>query len=117
VLADDLLAERVLVGDPAARVLMVDRIFRPLGEGGGGVLLETASAYLDSGGSLEAAGRSLFVHPNTVRYRLGKIADLTGYDLADPHDAQIVRIALALGRLSTTPSRSLRPAAALPPAL
>ena len=38
-------------------------------------LLETASAYLDGGGALEATARVLFVHPNTVRYRLGRIAD------------------------------------------
>ena len=50
----------------------------------------------------------LFVHPNTVRYRLGKIADLTGYQLTDPHDAHTVRIALALGRLEP-PVRRDRP--------
>ena len=49
----------------------------------------------------------LFVHPNTVRYRLGKIAELTGYQLTDPHDAYTVRIALALGRLSR-PARARR---------
>ncbi|MDO5503608.1 MAG: helix-turn-helix domain-containing protein, partial [Actinomycetia bacterium] len=54
---------------------------------------------LDAGGNLEAASRALFVHPNTVRYRLGRIIEKTGYDLADPHDAFTVRIALALSRL------------------
>lgn len=104
VLADDLLAERVLVGDVPARALLLDRIWHPLRTAGGGSLLETATAYLESGGGLEGTARVLFVHPNTVRYRLGKIADLTGYQLTDPHDAHTVRIALALGRLSRSPS-------------
>jgi DNA-binding PucR family transcriptional regulator len=97
--ADDLLAERVLVGDAPARALLLDRIWNPL-VGAGGGLLDTAAAYLESAGGLEGTGRLLFVHPNTVRYRLGKIADLTGYQLTDQHDAHTVRIALALGRLS-----------------
>jgi DNA-binding PucR family transcriptional regulator len=99
VTADDLLAERVLVGDAPARALILDRIWHPL-SASSGALLETASAYLESGGGLEGTARVLFVHPNTVRYRLGKIAELTGYQLTDPHDAHTVRIALALGRLS-----------------
>ena len=62
--------------------------------------LATAEAYLESGRSLEATSRSLFVHPNTVRYRLGRIEDLTHFDLTQPRDAWAARIALALGRLS-----------------
>jgi DNA-binding PucR family transcriptional regulator len=108
VAADDLLAERVLVGDAPARALLLDRIWHPLSTSGG-ALLDTAAAYVDSGGSLEAAARLLFVHPNTVRYRLGKVADLTGYQLTDPHDAHTVRIALALGRLSRPPMSTGRP--------
>ncbi len=100
VAADDLLAERVLVGDAPARALLLDRIWHPLSASSGGALLETAAVYLESGGGLEGTARMLFVHPNTVRYRLGKIADLTGYHLTDSHDAHTVRIALALGRLS-----------------
>lgn len=102
--ADDLLAERALIGDLPARAALGDRIIRPLLETSGGQLFETASAYLDGGGNLEAAARTLFVHANTVRYRLGRIIDLTGYDLTDPHDAFTVRIALALSHLP----RSLR---------
>lgn len=97
--ADDLLAERALIGDLPARAALGDRIVRPLLETSGGHLFETATAYLDGGGNLEAAARSLFVHANTVRYRLRRLVDVTGYDLSDPHDAFTVRIALALSRL------------------
>ncbi|MCA1783735.1 MAG: PucR family transcriptional regulator [Dermatophilaceae bacterium] len=97
--ADDLLAERALIGDLPARAALGDRIVRPLLETSGGHLFETATAYLDAGGNLEAAARGLFVHANTVRYRLGRLVDVTGYDLGDSHDAFTVRIALALSRL------------------
>ena len=104
--ADDLLAERVLVGDAAARVQLLERIWRPLSDSSGANLLQTAAVYLEGGNGLEGTARLLFVHPNTVRYRLGKIADLTGYDLTDAHDAHTVRIALALGRLASPPHRA-----------
>jgi DNA-binding PucR family transcriptional regulator len=80
--------------------MLLDRIWHPLRSAGGGSLLETAAAYLEGGGGLEGTARLLFVHPNTVRYRLGRVAELTGYTLTDPHDAHTVRIALALGRLA-----------------
>ena len=58
VAADDLLAERVLVGDAPARAMLLDRIWHPLLTAGGGSLLETASAYLETGGGLEGTARA-----------------------------------------------------------
>jgi DNA-binding PucR family transcriptional regulator len=108
--SDDLLAERALLGDLPARASLVARVYAPLSASGGGNLLETAAAYLDGGLGLEGTARELFVHTNTVRYRLGKIADTIGYDLTDPHDAQTVRLALAYGRVAPEPSqRAPRP--------
>lgn len=97
--ADDLLAERTVLGDHPARALLLDRIWRPLVESDGGHLLETATAYLEAGGNLEATARRLYVHPNTVRYRLGGIERVTGYALTDPHDAFSVEVALLCGRV------------------
>ena len=51
------------------------------------------------GGSLEGTARELFVHPNTVRYRLRRVADVTGLTPTIPRDAWSLRMALALGRL------------------
>lgn len=96
-LADDLIAERALAADGPARSLLHDRIWIPLTRNES--LLETASAYLESRGGLEGTARTLFVHTNTVRYRLGRITDVIGYDLTEPHDAFTVRVAIALGRL------------------
>lgn len=107
VLADELLVERVLTGDANARRVMVDRIYRPLTVAGK-ALFETATTYLDGGGGLESTARVLFVHPNTVRYRLGRIAKATGYDLTQPREAHTVRVAIAIGRLAESSQRPWR---------
>ena len=96
--ADDLLAERALNGDGPARHLLVDRVYRQLAQHPD--LLETATAYLEAGGRLEATGRELFVHPNTVRYRLGRIVEVTDLDLARPREAWVARVALTYGRIA-----------------
>jgi DNA-binding PucR family transcriptional regulator len=97
--AYDLLPERALAGDPEAERQLVDCVVRPLTEQGP-LLIETLDAYLDVGGVLEAAARRLFVHPNTVRYRLRRVTELTGRTPADPRDALVLRVALAVGRLA-----------------
>ena len=63
-------------------------------------LVDTLAAYLERTGSLEGAARELFVHPNTVRYRLRRIADITGLTATIPRDAWSLRLALTLGRLA-----------------
>jgi len=98
VAADDLLPERVLVGDAVARRTLVEQAYRPLA-GAGGSLLETLAAHAEHGRSLEAAARVLYVHPNTVRYRLRKVAEVTGWDPLNPREAYVLQMALALGRL------------------
>lgn len=99
-LADDLLPERVLIGDESARTQLVEQAYRPLLTAGAAVL-ETLSAYLGNGRSLEAAARELYVHPNTVRYRLRKVSEITGWDPLDARESFVLQVALALGRLAT----------------
>jgi len=96
--ADELLPERSLSGDGHARRQLATEVYGPLTIGEG-VLLDTVSAYLDSGGSIEATARAMFIHANTVRYRLKRVADLTGLQPLNPRDAFTLRVALALGRL------------------
>lgn len=103
-LADDLLAERALLGDLPARNALISRIVRPLHDTPANNLLRTAAAFLESGRSIEGAARLLFVHANTVRYRLGRICEITGYDLTHPHDADTVHLAIRYGRLAAVPS-------------
>lgn len=102
VAADDLLPERVLSGDVQARRALLDRVHRPL-HAAGGSLAETVAAYLEGGRSIEACARMLFVHPNTVRYRLRRAADVTGWDATDARDAWVLQTALAVGLLAGPP--------------
>jgi DNA-binding PucR family transcriptional regulator len=99
VFADDLLPERALAGDDSARAVLVEDVYRPLNEAGS-ALLETVSVYLEQAASLEAAARILFVHPNTVRYRLRRVTDITGLAPAQARSAFTLQVALALGRLA-----------------
>ena len=81
--AADLLPERALAGDAEARRLLRHEIFGALVRAGG-ELLETLDAFFASGGVLESAARALFVHPNTVRYRLRRVGDITGLSPSCP---------------------------------
>ena len=98
VTADDLLPERALSGDGHARRQLVTTVYQPLVEAGAATL-DTVSSFLDHGGSMEATARAMFVHANTVRYRLRRAADVTGLTATDPRDAYTYRVALTLGRL------------------
>jgi hypothetical protein len=97
--ADDLLPERALAGDGHARRHLVEEVYLPVAAGRD-TLVETLAAYFASGRSLEGTARTLFCHPNTVRYRLRQVADLTGLTPTDPRDAFTLEIALVLGRQS-----------------
>ena len=97
--ADDLLPERALDGDPDARAALISDVYEPL-LGGGHALLDTLTTYLEQGSSLEATARLLFVHPNTVRYRLRRVAELTEYSPSAGRDGFTLWVAVALGRLA-----------------
>jgi DNA-binding PucR family transcriptional regulator len=98
VAARELLPERALLGDATAVAALEVEVMRPLADADP-ALSETLDAYLDSGGAIEACARKLFVHPNTVRYRLKRIADFTGRDPTLPRDAYVLRVATSVGRL------------------
>jgi hypothetical protein len=97
--ADELLPERTLAGDLDAREQLIDSVYRPLVQAGD-VLLDTVVGYLDSGRALEATARALFVHTNTVRYRLRRVAELCGQAPTDARGAFTIQVALTVGRLS-----------------
>jgi DNA-binding PucR family transcriptional regulator len=99
--ADDLLAERALAGDMLAKATLIDRIYKPLYENSPD-LLETLVSYLESGRSLELTARELFVHSNTVRYRLKRISELIGWDATGARESFVLQVAMVLGAMSET---------------
>ncbi|WP_417562474.1 PucR family transcriptional regulator [Microbacterium sp.] len=106
--ADDLLPERALAGDPLAKQTLVDKVFRPL-QAHSTDLVTTLWSYLDNGRSLEATARELFVHPNTVRYRLKRVSEVIGWDATGPREALILQTALILGAIGTDATRRRKP--------
>ncbi|MGW3358846.1 PucR family transcriptional regulator [Streptomyces bungoensis] len=65
-------------------------------ERGGGRLVETLRAYLDHFGDVPAASRALAVHRNTLHYRLRRITEVSGLDLADPDARLLAQVELRL---------------------
>lgn len=104
IFAEDLLAERSLAGDMLAKQTLIERIYRPL-SANSPELLETLSTYLETGRSLESTARELFVHPNTVRYRLKRISEIIGWDATGSREAFVLQVAMVLGSMSETEIR------------
>jgi hypothetical protein len=96
--ADDLLPERALVGDEEALRALIEQVHAPL-QTAGAPILTTLETYLAQGSSIEATARALFVHPNTVRYRLKRVAEITGLSPSNARDCYVLRLALTVGRL------------------
>ncbi|CAI7668793.1 unnamed protein product [Penicillium discolor] len=112
--ADDLLPERALAGDPLAKQTLIERIYRPL-QAHSTDLVTTLWSYLDNGRSLEATARELFVHPNTVRYRLKRVSEVIGWDATGPREALILQTALILGSIGAAEQVRRRPPLRRPP--
>lgn len=72
-------------------------------------LLRTVRTYLDCGLSVKAAGRTLGVHPHTVRYRLNRVQELSGLDLRHGEDRLTLELAVRIVDLA-----GLRDAGGLP---
>jgi DNA-binding PucR family transcriptional regulator len=60
--------------------------------------VETLRAYLSAFGDVKAAAAVLAVHPNTFRYRLRRLAEITGVDLNDPDQRLVLGLRLRLAR-------------------
>jgi hypothetical protein len=79
--------------------LLDDERFRTLVEYDGRSsidLLETARVWLRVHGEYGPAAQALTTHQNTVRYRIGRLESLAGYDLADPDDRLLLALQLRL---------------------
>ncbi|MGY3564567.1 purine catabolism regulator [Sinomonas sp. RB5] len=66
----------------------------------GAELVHTLETYLNLNGSVAQVAEQLNLHRNTVRYRLGQIAELTGYDPAVTADRVQLYLALAVKKVA-----------------
>ena len=101
------LAELVLSADPEALADLRARALKPLDDltpAAREKLIETLRLWLLFGGRREAVAAGLFVHPQTVRYRMGQLRELFGDDLDDP--VVVLDLVLALGVPPTAATRT-----------
>ena len=86
------------MADETARTDLRERVLRPMADlrpSACEKLTETLRAWLLHQGRRDEIAASLFVHPQTVRYRLGQLRDLYGESLDDPVFIRDASIALA----------------------
>ncbi|MFE0646696.1 PucR family transcriptional regulator [Streptomyces sp. NPDC058877] len=72
---------------PATGEQLVDRCFGHTDGSRRTTLVRTLDAYLAAGANAEAAAATLYVHPNTLRYRLRTFAAATGLEPGSPEDS------------------------------
>ncbi|WP_367326044.1 PucR family transcriptional regulator [Streptomyces sp. HUAS ZL42] len=112
---DDNPLAMVVAAAPTEAAHLVEVALRPLLElpaAERARLLETLEHWFAAAGSATDAAQTLFVHPNTVRYRLRRIEELTGRSLADPRTAADIGAALLAVRNPRVGGREESPPAA-----
>jgi hypothetical protein len=76
---------------------LVARVWAPLRELPGseaGRLAETVRVHLAGTGSVADTASAMYVHRNTVQFRLNRFREITGRDVRIPRDAAVVALAL-----------------------
>ena len=101
VFADDHLVVLALRGEPGALAVLTARRLAPLArltDSQRESLLSTLRSWLRHWGSRTEVAAELFVHPQTVSYRLKRLRDLLGADLDDPAARFELLLVLAAGQ-------------------
>ena len=94
---DAFVAELLLARSPRLAEVARRRALGPLEEYArkrGSDLIDTVEAFLASDLDRRRAATALHVHPNTLDYRLKRVEELTGLDLARPDDLMLTALAL-----------------------
>ncbi|MGF6899762.1 PucR family transcriptional regulator [Paraburkholderia sp. GAS348] len=97
---DEILFPRTLMGDAAARDMLIERLVKPLTEKRRGEsLLETLACLADEGFQLANTSKALGIHISTLRYRLERIESVLSVSLEDPRMRFEIQVAMALYRI------------------
>ncbi|MBC2902016.1 PucR family transcriptional regulator [Streptomyces cupreus] len=104
--AADLLVYPVLTRDRQAMADLVASVLGPLRQARGGArpLLDTLTAYFDSGCVAAEAARRLSLSVRALTYRLDRVRQLTGADPADPVQRYTLQTAVIGARLLDWPT-------------
>lgn len=66
-----------------------------------GEMIHTLEAYFDHNGNLSQAAEALFIHRNTLIYRLERFSEMTHLDLTRPDDRLAIQLALRIFRMTS----------------
>ena len=94
VIADERLPDLLLAADPDLAQRLADRALAPLADDRSGRLTETLRVWLDAQGHHPTVAATLFIHPQTVRYRLARLRERLGGALDDPDQRLALQLAL-----------------------
>ena len=67
--------------------------------------VETLEAYFSAFGYVPLAAKAIFVHPNTFRYRLRRLTEISGLDLDDPLERLVAELQLRIFVDGASPAR------------
>jgi hypothetical protein len=101
ILAEDHLAELLIFDSAGLADRLAERRLAPLADltpAARTRMEETALAFVQHGGNAAAMARALHLHPQTIRYRLGRLRELFGDDLGDPDARFELELALRSAR-------------------
>jgi hypothetical protein len=73
-----------VLADAAVGEALCRRYIDPLPGTSGAEIAASLRVYFSAGMHVERAAERLFVHPNTLRYRIGRFEEATGANLRDP---------------------------------
>ncbi|GAB3737857.1 helix-turn-helix domain-containing protein [Amycolatopsis oliviviridis] len=95
----DLAVETALDAQPGLAALLDGTLLNALTRGDTfhEQLVSTALAYLDHGRRLDQTAAALHVHANTVRYRLGRLGEITGASLDPSEDENGTQVRHTVG--------------------
>jgi PucR C-terminal helix-turn-helix domain len=102
IVAEDHLADLLIFESGGLANRLAERRLAPLAEltpAGRARMEETALAFVQYGGNAAAMARALHLHPQTIRYRLGRLREVFGDDLGDPDARFELELALRAGRV------------------
>lgn len=71
-------------------------------DGQDGLLSTTLTAYFDAAGSTDSAARALHIHPNTMRYRMRRIREISGLDFEDADALLLAQLQIRVNALLAT---------------
>ncbi len=110
--ATDLLVFQVLLRDRAAMTDLVCTVLGPLEQARGGAqpLVDTLAAFFAAGAVAAVAARRLHLSVRAVTYRLDRIKQLTGHNVAEPTQRFTLEAAVLGARLLDWPHQPLGPA-------